>query len=206
MRMLLHASIRILFVLIFGIRVRHKISDLPAIVIANHNTHLDIFALFLLFPLRHIKKVRAVAAADYFGSGFRGAMAKYLFGALLIDRRGGKSARHVLAPVFDALQNGQSLVLFPEGTRGEPGKLQPFKAGIGMIAEAFPHTPIHPVSLRGIERTLPKGKALVVPFSFEIQKLEPIYGKSFTCRDGGDVRQKVTRALEQKIKAAVETS
>ncbi len=131
-------------------------------------------------------------------------MAKYLFGALLIDRKGGKSASEVLEPVFGALQNGYCLVLFPEGTRGEPGKLQRFKTGIGRIAEAFPNTPIHPVSLRGIERTLPKGKSLLVPFSFEIQKLEPIYGKSFTCHDGGDVRQKVTKALERSIKEAVE--
>lgn len=204
MRLMIHAILRVLFWVFFGVRHRAKLSDSPAIVAANHNSHLDVFALFSLFPLKRVKRVHAVAAADYFGHGMKGRLARYIFGAILIDRSGSQKHHDLLTPALKALEHGDCLVIFPEGTRGKPGEIAPFKSGVGRLAEAFPNIPIFPVFLGGIERALPKGHALLVPMSFTITCLEPVRRRDFTEDGGQPVRRKIARHLEDQIRRAAE--
>ena len=132
------------------------------ILIANHNSHLDILLLFSVLPIRDIQKTHPIAAREYFSSNrivFR--IADYLFQPIWIVR--GDKEGDPLAGMKDVLGSGHNIVIFPEGTRGEPGVIAPFKTGVGRLAEEFRPIPIIPVYLSGPERSFPKKSRLPLP-------------------------------------------
>jgi 1-acyl-sn-glycerol-3-phosphate acyltransferase len=202
-RILLHALARLVLTVVFGASLGEPIREDPCAVVANHDTHLDVFALFGLFPLSRVPRVHAVAAEDYFKKGPLGAAARILFGAILIKRGSGKGEA-VLDPIRRALERGDSIVVFPEGTRGEPGVLMTFKSGIGAIALEYPDLPIVPVALKGIERTLPKGGSVPVPFCFKAQRLPTVTGRGLASEPGAD-RKTIAAELERRIRAELNT-
>jgi 1-acyl-sn-glycerol-3-phosphate acyltransferase len=151
---------------VFGIHMvgrEHVVGLDQLILIANHNSHLDILLMFTLLPRRLLGKVHATAAADYFARRpwlFR--VVDYLFRPVWIDRESKTSD-----PVGDmakVLAAGESLVIFPEGTRGEPGQIARFRTGVGRLIEKFRHVPVVPVLLSGPERSAPRGRSFPVPF------------------------------------------
>src|SRR3989344_5693364 len=95
----------------------------PAIIVSNHNSHLDTLTLEILFPLRFLRKIRPVAAADYF---LRNRILKWftvdVMRIIPVERRG-KGGADPLAPCHEALARGHVLIIYPEGSRGEPGKM-----------------------------------------------------------------------------------
>jgi len=171
--------IRPLLLFVSGIRVRgmeRLPAEGPALLVANHNSHLDTLALMSLFPLRALPRVRPVAARDYFfATPLRRFAAQKLIGILPLEReRVKKSAGHPLDPLARALDKGDILILYPEGSRGKPGKLRPFKSGFAHLAKIRPEVPVIPVKISGTDRSLPKDEALWVPFVIEIEILEPM--------------------------------
>ncbi|WP_407929068.1 lysophospholipid acyltransferase family protein [Intestinirhabdus alba] len=148
-----------------GLRVRGRErlpSRGPAIVVANHNSHMDVFALLSLFTLRRQADVHPVAAADYFLRNR--AMAWFTLNILNIipvSRRGGEA--NPLAQCERALREGKILILFPEGTRGEPGQLAPLRSGLWHLCQSVPDAPVIPVWLRGTERVMAKGNRVPLP-------------------------------------------
>lgn len=151
-----------------GIRHRERLPRRgPAILIANHNSHLDTLAVLSGMPLSVLWQVRPVAAADHFGKGIRGWMARHLVRALLIERGAGKGAAAV-APVLAALDRGEIILFFPEGSRGEPEVLAPFRPGIAHLVSARPAAPVIPVYLHNTGKCCPKGTWLPVPFTCEM--------------------------------------
>src|SRR5262245_57914090 len=107
-------------------------------VVANHNSHLDASVLLTLFPISRVPRVHPVAAADYFGkSWFLRTLSMFLMNAITIERKATLGA-DPLGSVKDAIRDGESLIFFPEGSRGEAGVVGPFRQGIGRIVREFP--------------------------------------------------------------------
>jgi 1-acyl-sn-glycerol-3-phosphate acyltransferase len=164
--------IRSIVLIVLGLNVRHRERlprSGPAIIVANHNSHLDTMVLMSLFPLKLLPKLHPVAAMDYFlTSRLFSWFTLKIVGILPIKRTVARGDENPLAPCIKALADGQILLVFPEGSRGEPEQLQSFKGGIARLAEGNPATPVVPVFLHGLGKALPKGEALLVPFFCDI--------------------------------------
>lgn len=141
----------------------------PAIIAANHNSHLDALVLMSLYPLALIHKVRPVAAADYFLSNRCLAWVSTNFLDIVpFDRSGHADKEQLFSTCHQALDNGDILILFPEGSRGSPEKISKIKKGLYYLAKARTDTPITPVVIHGLGRALPRGEALLVPFNCDV--------------------------------------
>lgn len=203
MRFLIHLLIRLVLRLLFGLSGTNAKPSFPSMIVANHNSHLDTFALFTLFPLSQIRRVHAVAAADYFKKGIMGAFARYAFNAILISRVKDATPGEKLKPVYEALESNHAVIIFPEGSRGMPGILQRFKSGIGELAVKFPDVPVIPVCLSGADKSLAKGHRFPVPFTMTMSRLPEIYGRTFLADDPRTARKRITRTLEMTITSAM---
>lgn len=152
----------------------------PAIVAANHNSHVDTLLLLSIFPARAVQKVRPVAAADYFlQDPVVSWLSRNLVGIVPVSRKLARG-EDVLAPARQALEDGCIVIIFPEGTRGDASdEMTALKGGVARLAEAFPQAPVTPVWLQGAGRVLPKGEAIPVPMCCTAHVGEPL-------RWGGD--------------------
>lgn len=138
----------------------------PAIIAANHNSHVDTLILLCLFPSHLLSKLRPVAAADHFDTGGFGSwFSRTVIGIIPIKRGGASRHEDVLAEAKEALTRGEILVVFPEGSRGEPEEMSRFKTGVARLAEFCPGAAVTPVYLQGAGRSLPKDAKLLVPFN-----------------------------------------
>jgi 1-acyl-sn-glycerol-3-phosphate acyltransferase len=140
----------------------------PAIIVANHNSHLDTLVLMSLFPLARLHMVRPVAAADYF---LRNRLLAWLslrvIGILPLER-GSCGVHDPLALAQQALERGEIVLVFPEGSRGDPECPARLKPGIAHLARRLPEVPLIPVHLEGLGKALPRGEGLLVPFICDI--------------------------------------
>lgn len=160
--------IRPLAILFTGmeLRNRHRLPTTgPAIICANHNSHVDTAILLSIFPPKTLAKVRPVAAADYFLTNpALSWFARKLVGITPISRAV-ERGEDILAPAREALARGDIVLVFPEGSRGKPEEMGPLKAGVARLAEAFPDAPVIPVWIQGAGRVLPKGAVIPVPMN-----------------------------------------
>jgi 1-acyl-sn-glycerol-3-phosphate acyltransferase len=139
-------------------------SERQRIYFANHSSHLDTILVWAAMPPELRQRVRPVAAADYWGKGrVQRHIALKVLNAVLIDRQTRSS--DPLEPLKAALAAGDSLILFPEGTRGTGELPSPFKPGLYHLAKAFPDVELVPVFLDNLRRALPKGSLVPVPLS-----------------------------------------
>ncbi|WP_179402811.1 lysophospholipid acyltransferase family protein [Burkholderia guangdongensis] len=130
---------------------------------SNHTSHIDTLAILAALPRDVRAVVRPVAARDYWDSGkLKRHIAQNLLNVVLIDRHH-ESGGDPLEPVRDALAQGHSIILFPEGTRGADALPQPFKSGLFHLANEFPHVALTPVYLENLQRIMPKGAIWPVP-------------------------------------------
>lgn len=133
-----------------------------AIYFANHTSHLDTLALWAALPLTTRWRTRPVAAKDYWGTGFiKRFIAVRGLHAVLLERETVK--RDMLAPVAEALEAGDSLIIFPEGTRRAQRLPSPFKSGLYRLAKSFPDVDLVPVYIENLHRCMPKGSLVPVP-------------------------------------------
>lgn len=155
----------------------------PVIVAANHNSHLDTLVLLALFPISLVHKVRPVAAADYFlANPFIAWLSLNVIGIIPIRRSPSKSERiAIFDECYQALNQGDILIIFPEGSRGEPEVMSGLKKGIYHLVKDYPLCPVVPVVMRGLGRSLPKGTAMFVPFNCDVVIGEAI--EQFSCAE-----------------------
>lgn len=134
----------------------------PRIYFANHSSHLDTLVILAALPAELRAETHPMAALDYWGkSVWRRFLAVDCLNAVLLDRAPRRS-EDPLAPAEAILEQGHSLILFPEGTRGE-GEIASFKPGLFHLARRFPDAELVPVYMENLFRILPKGTALLVP-------------------------------------------
>jgi 1-acyl-sn-glycerol-3-phosphate acyltransferase len=159
------------------------------IYIANHQSHFDLVLIWAAFPHELRAQTRAIAARDYWTkSKFRTWLTTAVFNAIYVSRSRASPDEDPLEPLVEALAKGDSLVIFPEGTRSAKGDPQPFKAGIFHLAEQFPHVPLIPTWIDNVQRVMPKGEVVPVPILCTVTFGEPLLlreGESkadFLCR------------------------
>lgn len=173
-------------------------TDAQRIYFANHSSHIDTVALWSALPPELRGKTRPVAAADYWGKGrFKRYVALKALNAVLINRNRASSDDNPLSPLFDALGQGDSLIIFPEGTR----QLQPlpgdFKSGLFHLAERYPRVELIPVYLENLHRCMPKGTFLPVPIVCTVR-----FGSPLRRIAGEDKQTFLNRARDAVIGAA----
>jgi 1-acyl-sn-glycerol-3-phosphate acyltransferase len=152
------------------------------IIVANHNSHLDTMCLLSAIPWRMLWKTHPIAASDYFGqSPWKAFFTRFFVNAILIPRNRPKEGEEGPDPIqlmMDQLDKGHSLILFPEGSRGEPEKFQKFKRGIGILLEQRPHIVVIPAFMKGLGKALGKGHTLLIPTSSVVIFGEPELSKA----------------------------
>jgi 1-acyl-sn-glycerol-3-phosphate acyltransferase/thymidylate kinase len=134
------------------------------IIIANHNSHLDVQLLYYLLPVRMICRTHPVADQPYFArSRVLYGLVNFMLKPIWITRVRPHPDGDPLDKIKSAIDDGCSVIMFPEGTRGKPGEIEHFHSGIGRLMVQYPHLSIIPAFLTGPERALPKTSALLLP-------------------------------------------
>ena len=166
----------VLGVNVSGVEYLPKVSKGPAIIVANHNSHIDTLLLMSLFSSTQILKVHPVAAEDYFcNTKLKSFFFKTLLGLIPLKRKFGKTTKEELfREINDALKSGETIIIYPEGTRGEDNSINEFKSGVAHIASMNPDVPVVPFYINGPDRILPKGAFLWVPFIADVYVAEGI--------------------------------
>ena len=156
-----------------GVRARWlaaPVADQPTVYFANHSSHGDFVLLWAALPPALRRHTRPVAAADYWaGSALRRFIGGQVFRALLIDRERQTQSPDPVQAMAAALGTGESLILFPEGTRNtgdEP--LLALRSGLYHLAQACPEARLVPVWINNLQRVLPKGSWLPVPLACSV--------------------------------------
>ena len=138
--------------------------DGQCLYFANHSSHLDTLAIWSALEHPRRKATRPVAARDYWDKpGLRRYFSGRVLRAILIERRRDERDGDPLAPVIAALSAGDSLILFPEGTRTAQRLPQPFRGGLYRLAQGFPQLHLVPVWLDTLHRSMPKGAHIPLP-------------------------------------------
>ncbi|MFN7139871.1 MAG: lysophospholipid acyltransferase family protein [Limisphaerales bacterium] len=146
------------------------------IYFANHTSHLDAVVVWATFPSDIRQRIHPVAAQDYWTkSSLRLYLARRVFQAILIERQNVSTRNNPLETLLHALEGGASLIIFPEGTRGNGLDVQPFKSGLYHIARQRPDLELVPVHIDNMNRVLPKGEILPVPLLSCITFGSPIH-------------------------------
>jgi 1-acyl-sn-glycerol-3-phosphate acyltransferase len=132
---------------------------------ANHSSNGDFVLIWTVLPPRLRARTRPVAALDYWlRSPVRAFFGRDVFRAVLIDRRPDHRTEDPVSQMAQALETGDSLILFPEGQRNaSDAPLLPFKSGLFHLARRRPDVDLVPVRISNLNRVMPKGEVIPIP-------------------------------------------
>ncbi|MDR1285914.1 MAG: 1-acyl-sn-glycerol-3-phosphate acyltransferase [Campylobacteraceae bacterium] len=164
---------------------------------ANHSSHADFVLIWSALP-KHIREnTRAIAAADYWSkTAIRKFMIHKMFNAVLVDRSA--KTLNPLKPILEALRDGYSIIIFPEGTRNKEDVLLPFKSGIYLLAKENPEIEIVPIWLDNFKRVMPKGHFIPLPLLCTL-----VAGSAVKLKEG-ETKQEFLNRLRDKLIASGE--
>jgi 1-acyl-sn-glycerol-3-phosphate acyltransferase len=166
------------------------------IYFANHSSHGDFVLLWSALPPALRARTRPVAGADYWLAGrLRRWLIEAVFRGVLVERGGAARAdADPLAPLLQALDHGDSLIIFPEGTRNTTEVMLPFKSGLYHLARQRPAVELVPVWLENLNRVMPKGEVLPVPLLCSVS-----FGAPIRLETGEDKRAFLDRARQRIV-------
>lgn len=161
----------------------------PLIFAANHQSQVDIIALqgYLVTNFRWLAK-KELFKVPIWGTAMRRA------GYIPVDRSNGRQALKSLAEAAQKINEGTSVIIFPEGTRSWDGHLQPFKSG-GMTLAIKAGVPLIPTAIIGTHEILPKGRLLTRPGRVTIRLGRPIDTKEYGLKQ----KQELAQLLHEKV-------
>ena len=172
-------------------RVEHL--DGPVIIAANHHSHLDTPLLLTQLPEKWRHRTAVAAAADYFfDSRVKSAASALAMGAIPIERS--KVSRRSADLAADLLDEGWSLVIFPEGGRSPDGWGQEFRGGAAYLSIRCDR-PVVPVHIEGTGRILGKGTKRISPSTVHVT-----FGSPLRADEGEDARRFAAR-IERVVAA-----
>lgn len=170
----------------------------PFVIVANHCSHLDVFALASMLPMRHRLKTFPIAAGDtFFESPARTMFSALMLNALPLWRH--RSSRHALDDLRDRLSQDECVyVVFPEGTRSRKGNMGRFKPGIGMLVAAT-EVPVVPCHIQGAFEALPPDRRLPRPRKVSVRVGDPLrFDDEDNSREGWN---RIAATLQEQITA-----
>ncbi len=133
------------------------------IYFANHQSHADLILIWAALPRELRSIVRPIAAKDYWTkTPLREWITTAVFNAVYVSRER-SAGEDPLEPLIDALEKGDSIILFPEGTRGHAEEPAAFKAGLYNLTLRFPDVVLVPTWINNVQRVMPKGEVVPVP-------------------------------------------
>ena len=164
------------------------------IYFANHQSHADLVMIWAALPEELRSITRPIAAKDYWTkTPFRRWITTAVFNAVYVDRER-KDGEDPLQPLEDALRSGDSIIIFPEGTRGSGEEPQKFRSGLYQLALKFPQAVLVPAWIDNIQRVMPKGEVVPVPILCSVT-----FGAPIRVGEGEDRRVFLDRARDAVI-------
>jgi 1-acyl-sn-glycerol-3-phosphate acyltransferase len=164
------------------------------IYFANHQSHFDWVLIWAALPRELRAVTRPIAARDYWTSSpLKHWITREIFNAVYVSRQR-TDDEDPLEPLMEALRHGDSLVIFPEGTRGNQADPAIFKAGLYHLAEAFPEVQLIPAWIDNVQRVMPKGEVVPVPILCSVT-----FGAPIQLQPGEDKRLFLERARQAVI-------
>ena len=187
---------------------RENLPSESAIFCSNHNSHMDV-ALISSAAGKSFNHFGMLAAIDYwFDSRIKKILTNFVMNLIPIARKssakdGSISFQDTIALCSRFMDYGnRNIVIFPEGSRGEPDKIKPFRNGAARFSLAL-NKPIVPIFIYGSFRAWPRGKIFMRPCRITINILEPIYPNDYISEDKADdlIAKEITSHLEKIILA-----
>jgi 1-acyl-sn-glycerol-3-phosphate acyltransferase len=164
------------------------------IYFANHQSHADLVMIWAALPKELRSVTRAIAARDYWTkSPFKQWLTTEVFNVIYVSRER-TADEDPLEPLLEALSHGDSIILFPEGTRGYAEEPQAFKAGLYNLAVKCPGAVLVPAWINNVQHVLPKGEVVPVPVLCSVT-----FGAPIQLQDGEDRSAFLKRAREAVI-------
>lgn len=143
---------------------------------ANHSSHGDFILIWTVLPPRERRRTRPVAGAEYWlKSRLTRFVGRDVFNAVLIERQPETRSDDPVARMAGTLDEGASLILFPEGTRNQSDDpLLPFKSGLYHLAKLRPDVELVPVWISNLNRVMPKGEFVPIPLICTVTFGQPL--------------------------------
>lgn len=176
---------------------REFIPDYPVIVASNHASNIDPPLIGGAFP----RRLRYLAKESLFKNPVLGFLITSL-GAIPVKREDRQSAGVVLKLLLEQLSRGESILLFPEGSRSKDGKMKPLEGGAAFLSVKS-GIPILPVYIRGSHGVCPPGSSLPRPCKLRVSFAEPLSSDPEVKSDR-EKRDRLTERLSSVLRGLAE--